>query len=270
MPSQVNGFIANPGVIGLDALSGRQRRFVEGHLPLVYITIERMDSLVKRRRVGREYRDFVQEGCLALADSVRCHDPKRHGRFAPYAMARIHFAISRFAHEHASAVRVPYIEQRRRASRRSNDNRHDPGEPPRTFRWRDSLETHKAHMAPDSMAHGSREDVSKNEAISEALRTRCRRAMSDAMDVLSETRRAASDLDRLIDECYQHRWSIPEPTERTSMRDLATQCGCSPARISRLEEAFYRETAAAFETDSFAGVNQSRARKEAPRGARSE
>jgi RNA polymerase sigma factor (sigma-70 family) len=251
MPSQVNRPELKPCVIGLDALSRRQRRLVEHHMPLIYMTIERTEGLVRPGRVGREYRDLVQEGCLALADAVRCHDADRHGNFAAYAMARIRFTISRFAHEHAGAVRVPYIEQRRRrASRRSDKDRHDPGEPPRTVRWRDSISMRdginpRRRSAPD--------ETPRDESISDAVRARCRKAMSDAMDVLSQTRRSDGKLDRIIDECYQHRWSIPEPEARTSMRDLAKLIGCSPARINRLEGAFYRHTAACLEGEQIAG-----------------
>jgi DNA-directed RNA polymerase specialized sigma subunit len=103
--------------IPLAALSARQRRLVESHLPLIHHTLSRLNEWVARHRRHGRYTELVQEGSLALIDAVRSHDPTRHGAFAPYAMARIHFAVSRFVHETQCAIRVPYSTQRRRRFR---------------------------------------------------------------------------------------------------------------------------------------------------------
>src|SRR5262245_13461358 len=99
--------MSNGSAVPLAALSARQRRLVESHLPLIHPTLNRLDDWVRRHRAAGRYPELVQEGSLALIEAVRAHDPLRHGAFAPYAMARIHFAVSRFVHETHCAIRVP-------------------------------------------------------------------------------------------------------------------------------------------------------------------
>ena len=96
--------------IDLHALSGRQQRLVEHHMPLVSLTLRRY-----LRHCGRGG-DLFQDGFLALTRAIHTHEPGRHGDFAPYAMARIRFAMNRSMHEDA-LVRVPYSTQRRHKAR---------------------------------------------------------------------------------------------------------------------------------------------------------
>ncbi|RIK68241.1 MAG: hypothetical protein DCC65_03340 [Planctomycetota bacterium] len=115
--------------VPLGALSCAQRRVVERYLWLASAAVRKTCVVARANRAGREFRDLWQEGALALAEAVRTHDPARHGDFAPYALARIRFSVSRYAQENSCAIRVPYITQRRRRARlRASELDESPGE----------------------------------------------------------------------------------------------------------------------------------------------
>lgn len=217
-------------VVQLDALSNAQRDLVESHLPLVQHTLNRHRHLV---RTGRDAAELFQEGCLALIESVRNHDVQRHGHFAAFAMARIHFALSKFVHENDSAVRVPFITQRRQraAGRNGRPNAHRGMPLPVVQRL-----TEAATPARNGAAPGRPPSV----PIGELIRDRLEAAMTRVIADMKTSPRCAAGTREVVELCARERWRIPEPESRTSIRKLAKALNCSVGRITHCEERFRR------------------------------
>jgi len=227
--------------IGLDALSDAQRRRMEAHLPLVHVTIRRMGGTDKVWRARREAADLVQEGCVALAEALRSHDPARHGDFPAYAMARVHFAVSRYAHEHGGLIRVPFITQRRRRHPRGDppEDRHDPGSPPRVVRLTESAAAVAGVPAQAPWEDGP-EARGQGLTLGELVRNCYERALAEVVERL-RTRGAGNH--ELVDRCLRERWIVPEPGQRTPIRSLARDLNCSLGRITHLEGRLRRGVA---------------------------
>lgn len=223
--------------IALGAISDPQRCRVESHMNLVHTTLARFGSF------NGEPQDLRQEGCLALVEAIRSHNPARHGPFAPYAMSRIRFAISRYAHENSQAVRVPFITQRRRSSARrsAGADRHDPGPLPRVFRLGGvRTSPHRPDVSP------VRSDVV---TVAELVRDRYLRIVRRVARRMKHAPHRRSDRTALIDFCLVQRWSIPREEARTSFRQLARILNCSLGRITHCEEEFNRRLADALRAD---------------------
>jgi RNA polymerase sigma factor (sigma-70 family) len=232
--------------IGLGALSARQGRLVERHLPLVWYTIKRLGHLARRRRLAREPEELFQEGTLALIEAVRTHDPARHGRFAAFAMARIHFCVSRFVRERAPFIRVPMITQRRRLARGLSNDGWGPPQCVRRLRDGSKIALRCRAASPEDMAESAPAD---SMTIGDLLRRRHDVAMER---VASELRRAAgrrTELRRLIRRLRAERWTIPDPDSKTPLRKLAEELGCSAGRVVRCDERYRRKMSALLEAD---------------------
>ncbi|HVP10372.1 MAG TPA: sigma factor [Phycisphaerae bacterium] len=221
-------------------MSQRQLRKVEANLPLVRLTLRRHRSLARpAHRLGREADELLQEGCLALVEAVRSHDPARHGDFASFAMARVHHAMSRFVHEQRDLIRVPFIMQRRMKRRRqgSRSDRHCPHAPPRVVKLRNKRMTPNLLRAQRSYAErlsGRAEGVT----IGELIRDRYDLAMEQVVRQMRLSPRATDGNDELLDRCVEERWTVPESDARTSIRQMAKELGCSTGRIAHCEDRF--------------------------------
>lgn len=224
---------APDALVSLSALSERQRRAVERHLPLVWETIRRHPILSRGRGVAREPAELFQEGCLALVEAVRSHDPSRHGRFPPYAMSRIHHAISRYAQEHDAAVRVPFIVQRRMRGRRRARPRVD-----RLSQGNTAHDTRGARRHIGSVPGESSER--SGPTIGEIVRERLHAAVRRAARALSTPDRRGAVAPDLVDACLKERWLVPEPDMKTSLRRLARSLDCDVSRVTRAEARFRR------------------------------
>lgn len=243
--------MTRPGAdyVPLEALSRRQRRLVERHLPLVHLTLKRHRELSVPRRRGRDRRELLQEGCLALAEAVRRHDPTRHGHFAAYAMARIRYAMSLYAHEQTHFIRVPFITQRRRqAMRPGADGAVDSGPAPRRLSLEGSGRFSSRRAAAPLMECCDSESVGPS--IGELLRERFDRAGARVIAGMKRSARCPPDLRELVDRCAKERWSIPDPETRTSLSKLAAAHGCSPSRVMHCEERFRRRVADELNADA--------------------
>jgi RNA polymerase sigma factor (sigma-70 family) len=239
------------GAVALQAMSRRQQRLVESNLPLVQLTLRRhRDLLDGASRPGREAGELFQEGCLALMEAVRSHDPRRHGDFAAFAMARIHFAISRYAHEHDNLIRVPFITQRRWKKARENDahQRHRPEPLPRVVRladesssWESRRNAHRRSLSRSLPADGP--------SIGELIRECYDRAARRVVEIMKRSQQAAAGNGMILEGCLAERWSVPEPEARKSLREMAEHLGCSMRRVTRCEERFRKRLAAAILAD---------------------
>jgi hypothetical protein len=222
--------------IGLERLSEGQRRRVAEHLPLVRLTLARC---FPRGRAWGERRDLVQEGCIALAEAVRNHDPCRHGAFGPYAMARVHFAMSRYLCESTALVRVPMTTQRRARAR--GDDRHDPRCAPRLVRC--------GSIPRSQPSRRERPAAPGRPTVGDMMRQRFLRAMERVIDQMAGRARAPGTRE-LLARCAAERWMVPEPAARTSIRELARALACPPSRVVHCEERMRRRMAAALRADA--------------------
>ncbi|MCA9254737.1 MAG: hypothetical protein KDA33_03830 [Phycisphaerales bacterium] len=219
-------------IIPLNVLSDRQRATVESHLRLVQHTLNRNRHLVRQRRDGRESHELFQEGCLALIEAVRNYDASRHGHFAPYAMARIHFALSRYVHENDASVRVPFITQRRRRAKAA-----PPGADARSGAPLPIVQRLGDASAPP--ARFAEDDEFPNQPrIGDLIADRVERAMTRVIDDMKRAPRCNPTTPEVIERCAQERWRIPEPDARMSIRRLAKALDCSVGRITHCEERF--------------------------------
>ena len=231
-------------------MSARQCQFVENNLPLVYLTLRRHRYLTDHHRAGREPKELFQEGSLALMEAVRMHDPIRHGEFAAFAMARIHFAISRYVHEYTGAIRVPFITQRRRKKNREEKecDRHRPAPLPRVVSMKDGRHgTTRLRTSIREVHHAS--SVQDEVTIGDMIRERFDRAMREVARDMKNSPRCTQDNSDVIERCLEERWSVPEPTARTSIRQLAKSLSCSAGRVTYYEERFRKKLAAALNGD---------------------
>lgn len=238
----------------LDGLSMRQQSLVERNLPLVHLTLGRRRGLWSEGRCGRERSELFQEGCIALAEAVRSHDPARHGPFAPYAMARIHFAVSSYALEQSSAIRVPFIAQRRRQASVMRDEKcaAKPGKQladaadiriGRRLELRDRAADRRT-LIPQESAGDERPTL--GELLRERLDAAAERVAAD----MRGCRRCRSGTAELIDLCLRERWIVPEPEAKTPIRRLARQFDCSIGRVTHGEARFRRKMAKSLESDA--------------------
>ena len=235
--------------VPLGALSASQQRRVEKHMPLVHLTLARHGPCGNTPG-GRERQDLCQEGCLALLHAVRSHDPVRHGAFAPYAMARIHHAISRYAHEHQSAIRIPYITQRRhRKARRSTaPDRHRPDPLPRVVHLRADRASPSRELSRRLYARrlGPPND---GPTIGSLVGRRYLRAAKRAVRVMKRIAGRSSERMRIIDRCFAERWTIPDEEGRTPIRQIVRSLGCSLGGVTHCEARFRQLVAETLSAD---------------------
>lgn len=234
--------------IPLEALSRPQRLRVEKNLPLIHLVLRRYLIRLGEARVGRERGELFQEGAVALAEAVRMHDPRRHGRFAAYAMSRIRFAISKFVHEQCISIRVPFITQRRGKPR-----------PHVASAFRDASDfsvapdlsrpAHRTTAESPLAFEGDATTGPNREAIGEMIRDRIDEAGRAVRDGMNRDRRKRRELAGLINECHAERWSIPEMDAQTPIRRICTKYGCSSGRVTHAEKRWRQLTAEHLKAD---------------------
>lgn len=236
------------GALPLAALSVRQRELVERNLPLVHLTLRRFGALTHRQSSDR--RELFQEGCLALAEAVRSHDPERHGRFAAYAMARMRFAMSVYAHERSNLIRIPFITQRRRKKRlaEATNNGLPLQSLPHIVRMGDQ------GMSPrreDQRHHQTEKFTPADTAttIGELVRECYDRVLAFVIHDMLSAPRCTARTRRVVASCQAERWTIPEPEEQTPIRQLAQRLNCSPSCVTHCEERFRRKLARGLKAD---------------------
>ncbi len=248
----------NEASTGLGGLSERQQKLVERHIDLVRFAVARSGGRRCAQRHDLEYTDLLQEGSMALMEAVRAHDPGRHGAFEPYAISRIHFAVSRYAHEHGGLIRVPFVTQRRvRAMDREAEREAQatgvepialPARPPRVH-CTESIDQNggsRRRVEPDE-TDSSREPTGMS--IADAARPRIAGVLASVRDRLLGTAGRSPRREEIIRRCFNERWTIPELNARTPIRQLARELGCSLGGITHCEARFEREAAAAIDRD---------------------
>lgn len=234
--------------IPLAAMSDRQRRIVQTHLPLVYLTLSRMQLRAERPREVQERRDLVQEGSLALVEAFRKHDPERHGSFAAYAMSRVHYSMSQYLHERLPGVRVPFTTQRRHVRARNDRlDRHRPDAPPRERRLPDFLDG----ITPRRRRHSCNDfqDRDARPTIGDLVRDLYDLAAQTIVREMKLDPLSRPDTATLLSRCHDERWTVPESEVKTPIRQLARELGCSLGRLTHCEERFRRRVAERLRSD---------------------
>lgn len=226
--------------VSLRALSDAQRRRAAEHFRLVHLAIHRFLRPESTGRLGWEYQDLRQEGFIALLDAVLSHDPTRHGNFAPFALSRIRHAVSRFAHEYRSAIRIPYITQRRRKKKRRQkqlDKKH-PDRHPRVQKLNSDRHSPSWRVSRRLYAESLDSPV-ESITIGDLIRERILKAASRTVQRMRQTPGGSSGRKELIETCLNERWTIPDEAARTPIRQLARSLGCSLGRITHSEVRFH-------------------------------
>ena len=272
--------------VGLGAISDAQRRRVEANLHLVKSAVARCGGWRCALRNNFEYNDLWQEGCMALVEAVRLHDPARHGEFAPYAISRLHFAVSRYAHERGALVRVPFVTQRRMRQQRreeearceerrqrgshadaarpgearpgrgrsrsahSDSDRHRPDHPPRVICSEGIDQGPARRCNPFGEADADPDTPRHHPTVAELAGPRLRATLDAIRDRLVRSGGRSPLRETIIRRCFDERWTIPEADARTPIRQMARELGCSLGGITHCEARFEREAAAALDGDA--------------------
>lgn len=237
--------------VPLASLSRAQQKIVHDNLPLVHWAINKTPALRRAGKAGRSYVELLQEGALALVSAVRNHDPHAHGAFGAYALARIRFAMRRYAQENDSLIRVPYITQRRiadkarRRPRVCKRDRHRPDAPPRISR----AIVNSAMLRRLAERRAPRRSAIPGLTLGDLARERLERAMRNALRELKHSPRAADDYQSMLKICMDERWQIPDDESQRPLRWIADQTGSSVGRITRCEKRYRAAVARRLEQD---------------------
>jgi hypothetical protein len=151
-------------------------------------------------------------------------------------MARIRHAVSLYANERGSLIRVPFRTRRRRAREAlQSPDRHRPEPFPKVCPCGD-------------LSKGSAQDQRRRPAgsfgrtarttIGDVIRGRYDQALRKAWANLNRTLRGDKATRRLLARFATERWAIPEPVAKTPLRQLARELNCSLGRVTRCETAF--------------------------------
>jgi hypothetical protein len=227
-------------------LTEEQRQLVAKNMGLVNVHIRRFVALPRSASREREYEDIFQEGCLALMEAARTHNPAAHGPFAAYAIPKIHHAISIALYEHFSTVRVPAkaIKRARRRVRVGRAlQRHRP-EPAliRTHAFTDesldnAVGTEVRHQPGSTTRPVGRPWRPERPTVRVRLREKYEAAVRTAAERLSGGLRGRDDRDALIKRFVEERFLVPDPNARTPKRQLARDFRCSIGRIESCEDS---------------------------------
>ena len=252
-------------------LTEQQRQLVAENLGLVNVHIRRFVAVPRSPSRQREYEDLYQEGCLALIQAAKTHDPVRHGPFAAYAIPRIHHAISVALYERFATVRVPAkaVKRARRRQREAVDSpRHRPepalvsihGLADESPDGATDLEAR--HRPGGTMRSAGRPWCGDPPTIRNRLRRKYEAAVRVAADRLSGGGRGREDRDALIRRFVEERLLIPEPDAQTPKRQLAREFRCSIGRVQSCEDSLVAEIRSLVNADEEFGAMIALARRE--------
>lgn len=215
-------------------LTRRQTDEVRRHLGLVQFKLRQECARYGRLARGL-HDDLYQEGCMALAEAVRCYDPAEHGEFAPFASIRIRTAMVRFMRERRLLVRVPLATQKRhartdpdRSTRRVLSlDRGDPSEP-RPGRHRNRPVIRRPTVL-DTVDAGL-------PTLGGLLRERIDAALAFARDDARRAARRPESAGPLIDAVMNERLAVPESSARMPLRAIASGLRLRPNRVTKIED----------------------------------
>lgn len=254
-----------------DAQQAESRR----HLPLVGLQLRRQAGVGRAGRVDRDPDDLFQEGAVALLRALRDHDPRRHGDFPPYALARIHYAMGRALCEQSGGIRIPFGVYRRHhhdargelrpieeAPSRAGDARRRDRQATRRRTDRDADTPRREAAVPREVRHDpdlALRPARSSSGVTDAgprllhlFRERfdaLARRVAGEMIAAARDPRSRKDAAPVVSACLNERWLIPEESQRTPFRVLAARCGTSLGRLVRCDNAFHQRLRQALSSD---------------------
>ena len=215
-------------------LSASARRLVEEHVGLVGLHLRTRITRPQGVRADKEYDDLFQEGYVALIRAAGRYNPRRHGQFQPYALARIRGAVHRALREKFTLIPVT-----QRAAERMRAGRGELG-------WATQRPVSLADLEPPvcdppPVAEG------ESDPIRHHVHRRFQCAVQRALAVLSQGRRpgAVAVYRRLARE----RLLISNELERTPLRVIARDTGLSSGRVAAYEKRLLERTRIEFAQD---------------------
>lgn len=214
-----------------------RRRLVDANVHLVGVHLSRNVRLPRQPSRYGDYDDLFQEGCVALVEAARAYEPGRHGDFGPYALSRIHYAVSHYLYEGFRVVRIPATVQKLMRKRDA-----DGGGLPKevAMPWPDDFagRAGRGRQRPDGPTVG------------EAWRVHYEAAVREAERELKRSPRCRPGRVRLIERFVEEWLLIPEPDDRVAKRELARQMSCSVGCVNGLERQLVRMIRKRLEDDA--------------------
>ncbi|MCH7700199.1 MAG: hypothetical protein IID37_00810 [Planctomycetes bacterium] len=210
-------------------LTPDQKRLVEENLGLVGVNLRRYSQPWSAPRRDREWDDLFQEGCLALMDAARSHQPERGIPFPAYALPRIRAALGIAIERVFTNIRTPLRRRRRRVA--GDDESGDqtsrypqqvPGD--RELDSRPCVARHDPGMQP------------MGETVGDRVRSRFDRAVGKAVADVSALPDRRGDLPQLVHQIVDGRLTMPDEESRCSLRGLAEKTGSTYGRVVECEQ----------------------------------
>ncbi len=198
-------------------LTASQQRLVLANLGLVGVHLKRFVRSLRDRGRDSEWDDLFQEGCLGLIHAARTYRPKSGISFPAYALPRIHCAVSRAMKRDPSAHGLKFqhlIEE--------------PAEPGHRYRAGDP-------------------DRPTAETVGRRLRGKYERAVRTAGR--HEADKGRRDRRRLVRALSAERLMIPEPSSKTTLRQIARDTRCSYSRTTKCDTQLEGAVRRALEAD---------------------
>lgn len=238
-------------VTSFGGLDCARRALVERHLKLVRLHLARRVSLPRQARRSREAEDLFQEGCVGLIRAAMKHDPRRHGPFEPFALARIRGAVHRAIYEKFATVHVPVG-----AAKRDGGLPGDPGVGGARPMRRIDLDLSSCPAG----CRGRRDDegddaapADASDAVGRHLRDKHRIALAVAVDrVEAQCRRR--DVRPVLRALAEERLAILHEDGRTPLREIARRFGASTGRVTAWQRALDSEVRKMLASDPEFGV----------------
>ena len=233
-------------------LTPAQRARVRNNLGLVASYLRRSTTIPPQPMSRCEYDDLFQEGTLGLMRAAVRYDPARDKTFAAFALKHIHGAVSRALAERFATIRVP-VKRVKEAGRRHRER---------------GIEQAKGDSCRDRGTFGKRVVTTANLAdedvllrdhraeepplgrkLGDLLRDRCVTAVRTAGERVLRRGRGRADRGLLIEHLMRDRLLIPEEGERTPLREIARQLGCTAGRVLACERQIAKLAAGILQKD---------------------
>jgi len=212
-----------------EPLTQDQKRLVEDNLGLVGVNLRRYSQPWSAPRRDREWDDLFQEGCLALMDAARSHQPQRGIPFAAYALPRIRAALGIAIERVFTNIRTPL---RRRGRRTAGD---DEGRD-QTNRYPQQVPgDRELDSRPCAVRHDPATQY-EGETVGDRVRSRFDRAVRKAVADVSALPDRRGDLPHLIQQIVEYRLTMPDEESRCSLRGLAEKTQSTYGRVVECEQ----------------------------------
>jgi len=238
--------------IRLGPLTSAQQVRVQENLGLVGNYLRRCTTIPPQPMSRCEYEDLFQEGTLGLMRAAVRYDPARDRTFAAFALQHIHGAVSRALAERFATIRVP-VKRVKEAGRRHREGgiEQAKGHSGRERGGQDQPLVTTTNLGDeDVLLRDRRQEESPLERrLGDVLRDRYVVAVRTAGERIDRRGRGRGDRALLIEQVIAERLLIPEESERTPLRAIARELGCTAGRVLACERQIAALAAAILRRD---------------------